>query len=404
MPILRRLASEERGVTIILVALMLLVLLGFAAMAIDVGELLWNRRALQNAVDAAALAGVRELPSNPPLAQQVALDYAAANGFSNASGQVSVTAAISTIFNPNDSLVVTAVRKRPPLFRWAVGGGDVDVPAQAVAIVAQVEPPCDLWPWGVEEYVVPFTDTTRSQLMVYSDTYGMQVVLKVPDSQEVAPGNFLAIDLDADKHGGARAYEDTIKWKGCLPIGQLYTEPGNMVGPTEQGVEKDVDSAIRQCVPDWDPKKGGLPLDCVHWQLDASNPVGRPYGIGCPNDGNIMGTYGGHSCGYCTEPSDEEPYPIVHKVNGRFCGRVGIIPILAPGTFSTVSALAEKDPHGKFPVTAVSYAAFYLIGLVKEPPGNQAYVVGAFLETVSEQGAPRYRLPLEGPVGYFLWR
>src|SRR5438067_6428682 len=45
----------ERGQAIVFVALMIVVLIGFIGLAIDGGRLYWERRILQNSVDAAAL-------------------------------------------------------------------------------------------------------------------------------------------------------------------------------------------------------------------------------------------------------------------------------------------------------------------------------------------------------------
>ena len=55
------LVRREEGQSLVLVALWLTVLLGFAALAIDVGRLYSERRFLQNAADAAALAGAAAL-------------------------------------------------------------------------------------------------------------------------------------------------------------------------------------------------------------------------------------------------------------------------------------------------------------------------------------------------------
>jgi len=56
--------KSEKGVTAIIVALLLVVLLGVAALAIDVGYLALAKNQCQNAVDAAALAGARKLGEN----------------------------------------------------------------------------------------------------------------------------------------------------------------------------------------------------------------------------------------------------------------------------------------------------------------------------------------------------
>lgn len=58
---------SQCGAVIVMVALLLVVFVGFAAMAIDIGRLLVVRNELQNAADAAALAGASNLvPQNPP--------------------------------------------------------------------------------------------------------------------------------------------------------------------------------------------------------------------------------------------------------------------------------------------------------------------------------------------------
>lgn len=52
----RGLQADERGASSIVVALMMIALLGFAAISIDVGKLYWEKAQLQNGADAGALA------------------------------------------------------------------------------------------------------------------------------------------------------------------------------------------------------------------------------------------------------------------------------------------------------------------------------------------------------------
>jgi Flp pilus assembly protein TadG len=54
-------ARGERGAVIVIFAICLFVLIGFAALAIDIGYLHTTRSELQNVADAAALAGARYL-------------------------------------------------------------------------------------------------------------------------------------------------------------------------------------------------------------------------------------------------------------------------------------------------------------------------------------------------------
>jgi Flp pilus assembly protein TadG len=61
-PLTRRLEGKTRGQALIYMSIIIVVLLGFAALVAD-GGLIWlNRRAMQNAVDASALAAAQELP------------------------------------------------------------------------------------------------------------------------------------------------------------------------------------------------------------------------------------------------------------------------------------------------------------------------------------------------------
>ena len=80
--LMSRVDRREQGVTVILVALMLVPLLLFVAFVVDLGNARQTRRQAQNAADAAALAAVREVTSGNPVA--VGRSYVTANGFPGA--------------------------------------------------------------------------------------------------------------------------------------------------------------------------------------------------------------------------------------------------------------------------------------------------------------------------------
>src|SRR3989304_2419307 len=79
----------ERGQALILGVFALIVLFGFTAMAVDVGFFVRHRAVVQQAVDAAALAGSQALPDDQVLAEQLAKDYAQKNGVDPATIPVS---------------------------------------------------------------------------------------------------------------------------------------------------------------------------------------------------------------------------------------------------------------------------------------------------------------------------
>ena len=66
---------DEHGQTLVLVTISMMLLLTMVGMVLDVGMALENRRQLQNAVDAAALAGAQALPDTAAAATQATLYF-----------------------------------------------------------------------------------------------------------------------------------------------------------------------------------------------------------------------------------------------------------------------------------------------------------------------------------------
>ena len=100
---------NERGVTLIFVALTLIVLLGIAALALDIGHLFVTKNELQNAADAGALAGARNLYLNDgtavnPECNSIAKNTAIANMSDKAPVEVTLVLAGDLVnpLYPND--------------------------------------------------------------------------------------------------------------------------------------------------------------------------------------------------------------------------------------------------------------------------------------------------------------
>lgn len=175
--IFRQILLANRGATVIFVALAMIVLLGMAALAIDVGYLYVVRGELQNAADAGALAGAQELylPDGTvnPNADTMADDYVSRNDSEQATVTVESVQRghwsfglgdLERGFYPNDSLepaslwdqstidldenldFINAVQVitirttvdgqvRQPFFARIVGAGAATVRASAVAYI-----------------------------------------------------------------------------------------------------------------------------------------------------------------------------------------------------------------------------------------------------------------------------
>lgn len=88
--LLEKMRKKEEGAVLVLVAVLLTVLLGLTALAVDLGLAYFQRQRLQNACDAAALAAATALP-NETKAKQLAYEYMRENGFSDSPSDVIVT-------------------------------------------------------------------------------------------------------------------------------------------------------------------------------------------------------------------------------------------------------------------------------------------------------------------------
>jgi len=76
---LRHTGSRQRGVTLVWAAITMFVLVGFVALAVDFGYAYYTTQKLQNAADAAALAGAQRVWFSHGEARERAMEYSAAN-------------------------------------------------------------------------------------------------------------------------------------------------------------------------------------------------------------------------------------------------------------------------------------------------------------------------------------
>jgi Flp pilus assembly protein TadG len=123
---MRRLAREERGTTLVLVALLLAVMLGTAAFVVDLGSWFWAQRRLQSAADAATLAGAQDLPVTAT-ASSTATSYASDN--------VSGLDSWSPTFPTANTIEVSLSKAAPGIFSGLFGVASVTVHAHARAAV-----------------------------------------------------------------------------------------------------------------------------------------------------------------------------------------------------------------------------------------------------------------------------
>src|SRR5207244_8786379 len=103
-------------------------LLGLVSLSTDVGQLMSARRQLQNAADAAALAGAQRLPDYASVARTDAGIWAGKNGIASPD---TVTTTVRTTSITDDTIQVTVTRNVPYAFARVLGFTSQDVTATA---------------------------------------------------------------------------------------------------------------------------------------------------------------------------------------------------------------------------------------------------------------------------------
>ena len=150
--------KDERGAVLILVAGTMVVLLGFAALAVDVGFLMSARTEAQRTADAMALAAasafIDDMPNAETLAASRALDYAAKNQVQG----------VTASFNPATDMQIWLDEKKvrvsanflrdrgnpmPTFFAKILGISDVNVRTIATAEASRADMIGCLTPWAV---------------------------------------------------------------------------------------------------------------------------------------------------------------------------------------------------------------------------------------------------------------
>ncbi len=229
--ILRAIRSE-RGQGLVVAAIALFVVAGFAALAVDVGQAMHERRELQKAADASALAGASELRTSDCGVVPIAEEWAEKNGIDVGTELGSVE--VSSTYVSNDTVTVEVERDVPYIFARVLDFDSQTLHATATAQIGSPAAMAGLAPFGVLEDAIDYSGSTPLKY----------------DAQNQSHGNFGGLALDGN---GASVYRNTIKYgsetsvcaqgqPGCTDP-TIETEPGNMTGPTRQGIEYLIDPA-----------------------------------------------------------------------------------------------------------------------------------------------------------------
>jgi hypothetical protein len=210
---------DERGQAIVLMTLSLVVIMGMAALVLDVGNWYHTKRRLQGTADAAALAGAQLLPSDSSGAQSQALAYANKNGGDVAGANITVT---STVLS-NDTISVRARRTDPGIFSGILGIAGADIDARAKA---RVGPPTKA------RYVAPMVVDCAHPLIHNCDgdsTPDFLVNTTMDFDPMGAPGAYGMLNLGGVQNPGSSEEADWILhgFDQYLGLGNYRSDPGS---------------------------------------------------------------------------------------------------------------------------------------------------------------------------------
>ncbi len=265
----------DAGIALIYVAVFLLSSLWFVSLAIDMGKLMDTKTQLQNAADAAALAGASAVDPNTGILQQdVARSRAATAAERNRAYEQTLT---PVTINPTTDVdfppapIAGASRVRVFVHREAATGNpmithfaqtigllSLDVRAQATAEARALNSVCKgLMPFAPQERPgnQPFsTDCDSLYVLKQSAGAGImgnyQLLRFPPCPQDSLPGS--------GSGGSAIRYYTEHGYSCCAKIGdvmEVQTKTGNTVGPLRQGLlarwDADTDQRSGICFDDY---------------------------------------------------------------------------------------------------------------------------------------------------------
>jgi Flp pilus assembly pilin Flp len=146
---IRRLARDESGAVAVIFAIVFLVIVGVAALAVDVGYWYTAKRQLQSAADAAALAGCNELAqaAGDTAVRNTAADYAARNF--TAPLEALKSRVESTEIGSDYVKVTAATDAHVFLSQWLLNRGETLIRAQSVAKIGYLAGGRAPVPWGL---------------------------------------------------------------------------------------------------------------------------------------------------------------------------------------------------------------------------------------------------------------
>lgn len=204
---------NNSGYTLVVMTLAMVFVLGMTALVTDIGLTIYQKEKLENAVDAATLAGMQDIDKDDATVISSVQQYASLNGVDPTTLNISIN-------SDRKGISVQSNKNVNYFFARILGINSAIVNTQSDA------------------KVVPVTSYTGARPLAIVDqtlVYGQQYTLK-DGAGNGASGNYGALALGGN---GACVYEDNILngYQSTLNVGDtVSTESGNIAGPTQQAI------------------------------------------------------------------------------------------------------------------------------------------------------------------------
>jgi Flp pilus assembly protein TadG len=224
---MKRFIKNERGNILVISAGAIVAVMLCASLAIDVGGMLAAKNQLQAAVDAAALAGASGLIISYEEATNRAILFAGNNNCIRQPVQLSPG---DVTFPTPARIRVQATHPFNMFFARVIGFNVANITATAMAELSTLTGTNGARPWALPDLGWP----TGTPVTIKAGYLG---------APATNAGFFYPVDFPPINRGdpltGAQVYQDNIIYGSQYDVfigDYLMVEPGNMIGPTHQGV------------------------------------------------------------------------------------------------------------------------------------------------------------------------
>lgn len=246
---------KQKGLVAVLITVAFALMIGFAALAIDVNHMVLNKARLQNAADAAALAGAKQADQTDSAADINAAVTEALDKFDDSAGNkvLALTGAdapsvIVQVANDATAFPGSSVDHSSDIYvrvqitsyqldKYFIGlfGIDKTITVSAVAGPSSgAREVCNIVPMAVCS--MDSLDTDGSDGTFYGYTTEKAYVLKLEDNvSDMGSGNYQLLDFGS----GASDVRMGLAgdYPGCVDISDpVTTKPGNTIGPVADGL------------------------------------------------------------------------------------------------------------------------------------------------------------------------